>query len=92
VILFIPNENSPTYAVSVTEVSVGGDAVGVQLLALFDTGTAFTHLLEPEYGLITKAFDDHVTDKRRPIDPELPFEFCYDLRSFQTKQPFYSPE
>jgi len=55
VIFFIPNENSPTYAVSVTEVSVGGDVVGVQLLALFDTGTSFTHLLEPEYGLITKA-------------------------------------
>ncbi|KAG7565277.1 Xylanase inhibitor C-terminal [Arabidopsis suecica] len=75
----LPTEPSPTYAVNVTEVSVGGDVVGVQLLALFDTGTSFTHLLEPEYGLITKAFDDHVTDKRRPIDPEIPFEFCYDL-------------
>jgi len=31
--------------------------------------------------LILLQFDDHVTDKRRPIDPELPFEFCYDLRS-----------
>ncbi|CAH8287815.1 unnamed protein product [Eruca vesicaria subsp. sativa] len=75
----VPVEPSPTYAVNVTEVSVGGEALGVKLLALVDTGTSFTHLLEAEYDLVTKTFDDQVKDKRRPNDPELPFEFCYDL-------------
>ncbi|CAE6075860.1 unnamed protein product [Arabidopsis arenosa] len=74
----VPIEPNPTYAVNVTGVTVGGDILEIQMLALFDTGTSFTHLLEPAYGLLTKAFDDHVTDKRRPIDPEIPFEFCYD--------------
>ncbi|EFH54058.1 hypothetical protein ARALYDRAFT_906483 [Arabidopsis lyrata subsp. lyrata] len=83
----VPIEPNPTYAVNVTEVTVGGDILEIQMLALFDTGTSFTHLLEPAYGLLTKAFDDHVTDKRRPIDPEIPFEFCYDtspnIKSFK---------
>ncbi|CAN7080858.1 unnamed protein product [Brassica oleracea var. botrytis] len=75
----VPVGPSPTYAVDVTEVSVGGEALGVKLLALVDTGTSFTHLLEAEYDLVTKTFDDQVKDKRRPIDPKIPFEFCYDL-------------
>ncbi|ESQ45381.1 hypothetical protein EUTSA_v10010302mg [Eutrema salsugineum] len=75
----IPVEPNPTYAVNLTAVSVGRNDLDVQLLALFDTGTSFTHLLEPAYGLITKTFHDKVTDKRRPTDPEIPFEFCYDL-------------
>uniref|UniRef100_M4D8P7 Peptidase A1 domain-containing protein n=1 Tax=Brassica campestris TaxID=3711 RepID=M4D8P7_BRACM len=75
----VPVGPSPTYAVDVTEVSVGGEALGIKLLALVDTGTSFTHLLEAEYDLVTKTFDDQVKDKRRPIDPKIPFEFCYDL-------------
>lgn len=51
---FISNETSPTYAVDVTEVSVGVEALGIKLLALVDTGTSFTHLLETEYDLLTK--------------------------------------
>ncbi|KAL0738296.1 hypothetical protein Bca4012_014506 [Brassica carinata] len=77
----VPVGPSPAYAVNVTEVSVGGEALGIMLLALVDTGTSFTHLLEKEYDLVTKTFDDQVKDKRRPIDPKIPFEFCYDLRS-----------
>lgn len=55
-------KTSPTYAVNVTGVSVGGDIIEIQMLALFDTGTSFTHLLEPAYGLLTKAISalDHV--------------------------------
>ncbi|CAH2064399.1 unnamed protein product [Thlaspi arvense] len=75
----VPVGPTPTYAVDVTEVSVGGEDLGVELLAIVDTGTSFTHLMEPAYGLITKTFDDQVTDKRRPMDPKIPFEFCYDL-------------
>ncbi|KAJ4900199.1 Eukaryotic aspartyl protease family protein [Raphanus sativus] len=75
----VPVEPIPTYAVDVTEVSVGVEALGIKLLALVDTGTSFTHLLETEYDLLTKTFDDQVKDKRRPIDPRIPFEFCYDL-------------
>ncbi|KAJ0231239.1 Eukaryotic aspartyl protease family protein [Hirschfeldia incana] len=75
----VPVKPSPTYAVDVTEVTVGGEDLGVKLLALVDTGTSFTHLLETEYDLVTKTFDGQVKDKRRPIDPKIPFEFCYDL-------------
>ncbi|KFK34378.1 hypothetical protein AALP_AA5G137500 [Arabis alpina] len=76
---FISVEPSKAYGVNVTEVSVKGDPVGTSLFAQFDTGSAFTHLLEPAYGLITKALNDQVKDKRRPVDPDISFEFCYDL-------------
>ncbi|EOA23813.1 hypothetical protein CARUB_v10017028mg [Capsella rubella] len=72
-------ETSMAYSVNVTGVSVGGDPVDVSLFALFDTGSSFTLLLEPAYGVFTKAFDDLMDEKRRPVDPEFPFEFCYDL-------------
>lgn len=48
-------ETSTAYGVNVTGVSVGGDAVDVRLFAKFDTGSSFTHLLEPAYGVLTKA-------------------------------------
>ncbi|CAE6075859.1 unnamed protein product [Arabidopsis arenosa] len=72
-------ETSTAYGVNVTGVSVGGDPVDVPLFALFDTGSSFTLLLEPAYGVFTKAFDDLADDKRRPVDPDFLFEFCYDL-------------
>ncbi|AEE78781.1 Eukaryotic aspartyl protease family protein [Arabidopsis thaliana] len=73
-------ETSTAYGVNVTGVSVGGVPVDVPLFALFDTGSSFTLLLESAYGVFTKAFDDLMEDKRRPVDPDFPFEFCYDLR------------
>ncbi|KAG7565278.1 Xylanase inhibitor N-terminal [Arabidopsis suecica] len=72
-------ETSTAYGVNVTGVSVGGDPVDVPLFALFDTGSSFTLLQEPAYGDFTKAFDNLMEDKRRPVDPDFPFEFCYDL-------------
>lgn len=48
-------KTSKAYGVNVTEVSVKGVPAGVRLFAQFDTGSSFTHLLEPAYGLITKA-------------------------------------
>ncbi|VVB05335.1 unnamed protein product [Arabis nemorensis] len=76
---FISVEPSKAYGVNVTEVSVKGVPVGVRLFAQFDTGSSFTHLLEPAYGLITKALNEQIKDKRRPVDPKISFEFCYDL-------------
>ncbi|EOA25730.1 hypothetical protein CARUB_v10019091mg [Capsella rubella] len=76
---FISVAPSTAYGVNVTGISVGGDPVDVNLFAKFDTGSSFTHLLEPAYGELTKAFDDLVDDRRRPVDPKVPFEFCYDL-------------
>ncbi|KAL1199749.1 Aspartyl protease family protein 1 [Cardamine amara subsp. amara] len=72
-------ETSVTYGVNVIGVSVSGDPVGVPLSALFDTGVSFTLLLDPAYGVLTKAFDDLMNGKRLPVDPASPFEFCYDL-------------
>ncbi|KAG7560451.1 Peptidase family A1 domain [Arabidopsis thaliana x Arabidopsis arenosa] len=76
---FISVAPSTAYGVNMTGVSVGGDPVDIRLFAKFDTGSSFTHLLEPAYGVLTKSFDDLVEDRRRPVVPEFPFEFCYDL-------------
>ncbi|ESQ45380.1 hypothetical protein EUTSA_v10010279mg [Eutrema salsugineum] len=76
---FISVEPSIAYGVNVTGLSVGGDPVGLRLFAQFDTGSSFTHLMEPAYGIFTKAFDSLVEDTRRPADPDMPFEFCYNL-------------
>ncbi|XP_010550486.1 PREDICTED: aspartyl protease family protein 1-like [Tarenaya hassleriana] len=70
---------SPTYVVNVTGIEVGGNAINVQLFALVDSGTSFTQLLQPAYDAVTKAFNALVTDKRLPVDPSFPFEFCYEL-------------
>lgn len=48
-------KTSTTYGVNVTGISVRGDPVDVRLSALFDTGASFTLLLEPAYGVLTKA-------------------------------------
>ncbi|KFK34380.1 hypothetical protein AALP_AA5G137700 [Arabis alpina] len=89
---FISVEPSLAYGVNVTGVSVGGDPLSVSFFAQFDTGSSFSLLQEPAYGLITKNFDEQVEDKRRPADPTLPFEFCYDLSPNSTSISFPSVE
>ncbi|KAJ4890168.1 Eukaryotic aspartyl protease family protein [Raphanus sativus] len=76
---FVSIEPSTAYGVNVTGLSVGKTPVGLSMFAQFDTGSSYTHLKEPAYGLFTKAFNSRAFDIRRPSDPQFPFEFCYDL-------------
>lgn len=34
---------------------MAGDPVDIRLFAKFDTGSSFTHLREPAYGVLTKS-------------------------------------
>ena len=46
---------SPTYDVSMTQVSVGENVTDLSFNAIFDSGTGFTHLNDPAYTAISES-------------------------------------
>lgn len=46
--------NSPTYNITITQVSVGGNAANFEFSAIFDSGTSFTYLNDPAYTQISE--------------------------------------
>ncbi|OMO55756.1 Peptidase A1 [Corchorus capsularis] len=75
----------PTYNVSVTQISVGGNAHDLEFGAIFDSGTSFTYLNDPAYTLISESFNKLAIDKRYASQSgDLPFEYCYELSANQT--------
>lgn len=46
---------SPTYNVSMTQVSVGDNVTDISFGAIFDTGTSFTYLNDPAYSAISES-------------------------------------
>ncbi|KAJ4965150.1 hypothetical protein NE237_016999 [Protea cynaroides] len=72
------SKSDPTYNISVTQMTVGGNRMNVSFTAIFDTGTSFTYLSDPAYTHLTKSFNAQIKDKRRAPDPNNPFEYCYD--------------
>lgn len=69
----------PTYNITVTQSRVGTTLIDLDLTALFDTGTSFTYLVDPAYSRFSESFHSQVKDRRRPPDPRIPFEYCYDM-------------
>uniref|UniRef100_A0A1J3EUZ3 Aspartic proteinase-like protein 1 n=1 Tax=Noccaea caerulescens TaxID=107243 RepID=A0A1J3EUZ3_NOCCA len=69
----------PTYNITVTQISVGGNTGDLEFDAVFDSGTSFTYLTDAAYTLISKSFNSLALDKRYQTDSELPFEYCYAL-------------
>nr|DAD46716.1 TPA_asm: hypothetical protein HUJ06_016653 [Nelumbo nucifera] len=68
----------PMYNISITQMRVGTSIIDTNLSALFDSGTSFTYLVDPAYTRLTES----AQDRRRPPDPRIPFEYCYNMRSF----------
>jgi hypothetical protein len=77
-----------TYNITVTQIIVGGTIADLEFNAIFDTGTSFTYLNNPAYKQITQSFDSKIKLPRHSFSDsdDLPFEYCYDLRSNQTVQ------
>ncbi|XP_042508345.1 aspartyl protease family protein 1-like [Macadamia integrifolia] len=73
------NQLQPMYNISVTQMRVGTSLIDTDFSALFDSGTSFTYLVDPAYTRISKNFDLQAKDRRRPPDPRIPFEYCYDM-------------
>ncbi|MCD9638468.1 hypothetical protein HAX54_022467 [Datura stramonium] len=76
---FSINPLHPTYNISVDQIRVGTTLIDSGFTALFDTGTSFTYLADLSYTKLSESFHSQVPDKRRPPDPRIPFEYCYDM-------------
>ncbi|XP_074308565.1 aspartyl protease family protein 1 isoform X1 [Silene latifolia] len=82
---FIIRQLTPHYNISIEQIIVGGKTSKVDgVYAIFDSGTSFTYLNDPAYALIAENFDSMVTDSRHSSDPDIPFEYCYDLSSIDS--------
>ncbi|XVF59838.1 hypothetical protein PTKIN_Ptkin07bG0307600 [Pterospermum kingtungense] len=73
------NPSHPTYDITITQIRVGTTLISGDFTALFDTGTSFTYLVDPTYTSLAESFHSQARDKRRPLDPRIPFEYCYDM-------------
>lgn len=71
----------PTYNITVSQIRVGTTLIDSDFTALFDSGTSFTYLVGPSYTRLSESFNAQAKDKRRPPDPRIPFEYCYDMSS-----------
>ncbi|KAL9245626.1 hypothetical protein vseg_019253 [Gypsophila vaccaria] len=81
---FSVGQSNPHYNISIEQISVGTNISQVNsVYAIFDSGTSFTYLNDPAYALIAEKFDSLVKDSRHSSTPDLPFEYCYDLRSIK---------
>ncbi|KAF9621656.1 hypothetical protein IFM89_025567 [Coptis chinensis] len=69
----------PMYNVSLTHVTVETNQSNVDFSAIFDSGTSFTYLNDPAYTGLSETFNFNVQDRRRKSDPNIPFEYCYDV-------------
>ncbi|KAI3428915.1 Peptidase A1 domain-containing protein [Psidium guajava] len=81
---FIVSQLHPAYNITVTQVIVGEEIHDLEFSAIFDSGTSFTYLNDPAYTLISKTFNSSVQEKRHPSDPDIPFEYCYDISTNQS--------
>lgn len=46
--------NSPTYNITITQISVGAEDANIEFSAIFDSGTSFTYLNDPAYTQISE--------------------------------------
>ncbi|CAL5033350.1 unnamed protein product [Urochloa decumbens] len=81
------NQQHPTYAISITGISIGNNVRDMEFSTIFDTGTSFTYLADPAYTYITQSFHSQVQANRHPADSRIPFEYCYDLSSGEARIP-----
>jgi hypothetical protein len=80
--------SSPTYTISISEITVGNSLTDLEFSTIFDTGTSFTYLADPAYTYITQSFHAQVHANRHAADSRIPFEYCYDLRFYSIQKYF----
>ncbi|KAF7129898.1 hypothetical protein RHSIM_Rhsim10G0206700 [Rhododendron simsii] len=76
---FNVEQSTPTYNVTVTQVSVGDNVTDISFSAIFDSGTSFTYLNDPAYTMISESFNSQAKETRHSSNSQIPFEYCYDL-------------
>ncbi|XP_041016833.1 aspartyl protease family protein 1-like isoform X1 [Juglans microcarpa x Juglans regia] len=81
---FNVRQSHPSYNISITRITVGSNSSELEFSAIFDSGTAFTHLSDPAYTFISESFNSKVEEKRNSPDSVIPFEYCYELRANQS--------
>ncbi|KAG9143356.1 hypothetical protein Leryth_022597 [Lithospermum erythrorhizon] len=69
----------PTYAISMTQITVGAEATNVGITPIVDSGFTYSYFEDPAYSIITKNFDTQVKDTRYVNQTYIPFEYCYNL-------------
>ncbi|PNT60757.1 hypothetical protein BRADI_5g04050v3 [Brachypodium distachyon] len=79
------NQKHPTYAITITGITVGTEPMDLEFSTIFDTGTTFTYLADPAYTYITQSFHTQVRANRHAADTRIPFEYCYDLSSSEAR-------
>ncbi|KAI3882445.1 hypothetical protein MKW92_040428 [Papaver armeniacum] len=76
---FNPMQQSQQYNITVTQLSVGGSLSDeLDVTAIFFSGADFAYLTDPAYTALCDRFNSQI-DKRHSADPELNFEYCYDV-------------
>ncbi|KAI3871399.1 hypothetical protein MKW98_024568 [Papaver atlanticum] len=84
---FNPMQKSSWYNISVTHLSVGGNQRDeLDVTAIFYSGAEFTILDDPAYTALCDSFNSQI-DKGHYADPELNFEYCYDVSVNSTDIP-----
>ncbi|ONM18497.1 Aspartyl protease family protein 1 [Zea mays] len=81
------NRQHPTYAITISGITVGNKPTDMDFITIFDTGTSFTYLADPAYTYITQSFHAQVQANRHAADSRIPFEYCYDLSSSEARFP-----
>ncbi|XP_075654378.1 aspartyl protease family protein 1-like isoform X1 [Castanea sativa] len=79
----------PTYNISITQTTVGKNVSALEFSAIFDSGSSVTSLKDPAYTFISESFNSQVSESRHPSNPQIPFEYCYDL-SVNLSQPNFT--
>ncbi|KAJ4776487.1 Eukaryotic aspartyl protease family protein [Rhynchospora pubera] len=77
-------DNYPFYNISLERMVIGNSSTKSSFTALVDSGTSFTILAKQIYQELTTTFTEQVTETQIS-DANLPFEFCYQFSSGQTK-------
>ena len=54
-VLISYGNTSPTYNITVTQITIGGTTADLEFNAIFDSGTSFTYLNDPAYTQITES-------------------------------------
>ncbi|XP_078161344.1 aspartyl protease family protein 1-like isoform X4 [Carex rostrata] len=82
--LIVDSNNYPYYNISLDGMVIGNATTKTSFTALVDSGTSFTILADQIYKELTITFTEQVTDTQLS-DPNLPFEYCYQMRAGQKK-------
>ncbi|KAJ3691279.1 hypothetical protein LUZ61_020443 [Rhynchospora tenuis] len=82
--LIVDNNDSAHYTIMVEGMVIGNATSDTSFTAVVISGASFTILADQIYKEFTTAFAEQVTETQFS-DPNLPFEYCYQLSAGQTE-------